>query len=271
MASTTPSARRGSQGLWTREQTLLAFKFYCETPFGQLHANNPKIIALAQLIGRTPGALAMKCVNFASLDPVIRGSGRSGLGNVSGLDREVWHEFHADWNALVDECNSISAKLQADDGNQSPPDSEILSPEDIDFTGETRTAVVRQRLRQAFFRRAVLSGYRSRCCISGVTDDRFLVASHIVAWRDDPSIRLHPANGICLSTIHDKAFDSYLFSLSDDMRIILSDQLRGTNDAFLKEVFWPIADKAINLPERFSPHPAFIARHREKMLGATGA
>lgn len=48
-------------------------------------------------------------------------------------------------------------------------------------------------------------------CVSGVSDARFLVASHIVAWKEDASIRLNPANGLCLSTIHDKAFDNHLF------------------------------------------------------------
>lgn len=40
---------------------------------------NPEIIHLAELIGRTPDAVAMKLVNFASLDPAITSTGRSGL------------------------------------------------------------------------------------------------------------------------------------------------------------------------------------------------
>jgi len=34
-----------------------------------------------------------------------------------------------------------------------------------------------------------------------------LVASHIVPWRSDPGNRLNPKNGLCLSAIHDRAFD----------------------------------------------------------------
>ena len=255
-----------STGNWTREQALLAFQFYCETPFGQLHAKNRNVIELANLLGRTPGALAMKCVNFASLDPAIRESGRSGLGNVSALDREIWNEFHANWGGLVEECESLLTTLQSEKG--APPTSQdtLLLPEDFDFTGETRTAIVQQRVKQDFFRRSVLSSYGHRCCISGVTDKRFLVASHIVAWRDDASIRLHPANGLCLSTIHDKAFDSHLFSLTDDRRIILSNQLRNTSDEFLRQVFWALDDKSISLPEKFAPDVAFVGRHRQKML-----
>jgi len=63
---------------WTREQLKLAFHLYCQLPFGKLHSRNAEIVELAQLIGRTPGAVAMKLVNFASLDPAITSTGRAG-------------------------------------------------------------------------------------------------------------------------------------------------------------------------------------------------
>jgi hypothetical protein len=66
---------------WSREQLKLAFHLYCQLPFGKLHSRNAEIVELAQLIGRTPSAVAMKLVNFASLDPAITSTGRAGLGN----------------------------------------------------------------------------------------------------------------------------------------------------------------------------------------------
>lgn len=254
-----------STGQWTREQSLLAFRFYCETPFGQLHAKNKNVIALAELIGRSPGALAMKCVNFASLDPEVRESGRTGLSNVSALDRAIWDEFHSNWDSLVEECESLLTTLHIGTGTPPSVEPDVLRPEDWDFTGETRLAIVKQRMKQNFFRRSVLSGYGYKCCISGVSNVRFLVASHIVAWREDASIRLHPANGLCLSTIHDKAFDCHLFSLTDDRRVILSAALKNTGDELLRQVFWPVEGMQINLPDKFSPRLEFIARHRERM------
>ena len=254
-------------GNWTREQSLLAFRFYCETPFGQLHSRNKNVIELAHLIGRSPSALAMKCVNFASLDPAIRESGRSGLSNASALDKEVWDEFHANWEGLVEECEALSAHLLRGEGKAQPPlgeDREFLEP---DFSAETRIALVRQRVKQAFFRKSVLSSYGGKCCISGVSEPRLLVASHIVPWSEDKTNRLNPSNGLCLSAIHDRAFDGYLFSLTDDHRIVLSKELERTKDAFLREVFWPAQDRQIALPERFQPDLSFVRRHREKMIG----
>ena len=251
---------------WSREQLLLAFQFYCENPFGKLHSRNKAIVDLANLIGRTPGALAMKCVNFASLDPKILDSGRTGLGNVSARDRAVWEEFHANWEGLVEECDRLHRYLRGWRGSESSSVADAPPHvEQTNFHGETRAAVVEQRVGQRFFRRAVLSGYGNKCCISGVTDRRFLIASHIVRWSEDPSIRLHPGNGLCLSAIHDKAFDNCLFSLSDDYRVILSRQLRDTKDAFLRDVFVHLEGFEISLPDKFVPESEFIARHRDRI------
>lgn len=254
---------------WTREQTKLAFHFYCQTPFGQLHSKNKSVIALASLIGRTPSALAMKCVNLASLDPAIIASGRTGLSNASQLDHNIWDEFHADWERLAVECEQLRQYLLHDRGLHDTPvpsDATGTNIDPTDYTGETRNAIVQQRVKQNFFRRAVLSSYRGRCCISGVSETRLLVASHIVPWSDDKVNRLNPSNGLCLSAIHDKAFDAHLFTLSDDWRVILSAPLKNSKDIFLREVFWPIADRSIELPERFMPEFSFIEKHRQAMF-----
>jgi len=250
---------------WTPEQLRLGFHLYCQLPFGKLHSRNPEIIELARLIGRTPSAVAMKLVNFASLDPAITSSGRRGLGNASQADREVWDEFHTNWDGLVEQAASLRISLSGNDDAQESPITDALDVEQ-DFTGGTRIALVQQRIKQNFFRRAVLSSYGEKCCVSGVSSKRFLVASHIVAWRDDASIRLHPANGLCLSVIHDKAFDSHLFSLTDDYHIVLSEQLKQTRDDFLRKIFLPIDGLQIRLPERFRPEIEFLQRHRDRMF-----
>lgn len=254
---------------WSREQVMIAFYFYCQTPFGQLHGRNKKVIELAELIGRTPDAVAMKCTNIASLDPAILASGRVGLGNASKLDREIWNEFHADWERLTIECEGFIQFLRREHGQKpaiqpEASDNFVLS----DYTGQTRQALIQQRIKQDFFRRAVLSSYGGRCCISGVSDARLLIASHIVSWKEDKANRLNPSNGLCLSSIHDKAFDQHLFSLSDDRRVVLSKQLERTKDRFLQEVFWPTQDRPVAAPERFRPEADFLRRHREKMLEA---
>lgn len=75
---------------WTEEETRQALDLYRHTPFGQIDESNPEVVALAKANGRTPASIAMKLANFASLDPEITKTGRTGLSGASVLDRKVW-------------------------------------------------------------------------------------------------------------------------------------------------------------------------------------
>ena len=147
------------------------------------------------------------------------------------------------------------------------PENDTFLPED--FTGETRQVLMAQRIKQHFFRRAVLSSYRGRCCMSGLSEPRLLIASHIVPWSRDKTNRLNPSNGLCLSAIHDKAFDKGLISLTDDLRVMLSNDLVARDEPFIKVTFLPLQGHQIEVPERFRPEPAFLARHRAEVFLGT--
>ena len=261
-AMTVPN-NMASSSRWTEDQLKLAFYLYCQLPFGKLHSRNPEIIHLAGLLGRTPSALAMKLVNFASLDPAITSTGRKGLDGASNLDREIWNKFHADWEKLAVECEMLRRNLDATTPIKDEAD-ELLVPED--YTGETRRVVTEQRIKQNFFRRAVLSSYRGRCCMSGLSDARLLVASHIVPWSKDKANRLNPSNGLCLSAIHDRAFDKGLITLTDDFKIVISEELKRKNEPFITEVLLPLNGRTIEPPERFAPQAEFIAWHRSALF-----
>lgn len=256
-----------SSGRWTKNQLKLAFHLYCQLPFGKLHSRNPEIAELANLIGRTPSAVAMKLVNFASMDPAITSSGRSGLGNASAMDREIWNEFHTDWEGLAMECERLRLQLDPSRASYVMDEEQASDLESQnDFSGETRKVLTEQRIKQNFFRRAVLASYRGRCCMSGLSEPRLLVASHIVPWSKDRSNRLNPRNGLCLSAIHDKAFDKGLISLTDDLCVLIADELKTKHDAFIEQILLPIAGHKIELPERFAPSLEFVKHHRESVF-----
>lgn len=248
---------------WTKEQVKLAFHLYCQIPYGRIYGSNPEIIKLSKIIGRTADAVAMKMLNIASLDPAITSTGRVGLGNASALDREVWNEFHSDWERLAVECQLLRQQL---DKNVEMDESEsnALIPED--FTGETRQIISEQRIKQSFFRRAVLSSYRGRCCMSGLSESRLLIASHIVPWSQYKANRLNPSNGLCLSAIHDRAFDKGLITLTDDFKIVVSKELERRDEPFINEVLLPLNGRTIEQPQRFTPQAEFIAWHREVLF-----
>jgi predicted restriction endonuclease len=175
----------------------------------------------------------------------------------------VWAEFHSDWEKLAMECEFLRQNLDANFSTIDEADEQFMLE---DFTGETRKVVTEQRIKQTFFRRAVLSSYRGRCCMSGLSEPRLLIASHIVPWSKDKANRLNPSNGLCLSAIHDRAFDKGLITITDDFKIVVSKELKQKKESFVTEVLLPLDGQTIELPERFVPQQEFIAWHRNQLF-----
>ena len=179
---------------WTRQQLLVAFSLYCKMPFGKLHSRNPEIIKYAEFLGRTPSALAMKLTNIASLDPAITVTGRKGLKGASKADRLMWDEMQNGWEHFVIQSeNAINEVLsKASIEHSVIQDDQDSAEEQQDYTGETKIVTSKTRVGQSFFRKAVLSAYDNKCCITGLSVPQLLVASHIVPWSVDRENRLNP-------------------------------------------------------------------------------
>lgn len=248
---------------WTRDQLIVALGLYCKLRFGQFHRNNALVIEYAERIGRTPSALAMKLSNFASLDAKITESGRSGLKGASALDKEIWNEFMERPAVFMAEIEGAVPDLFIDGE----------SGEEIREAGshfeEDEYASTKRRKGQGAFREAVLSSYEFRCCVTGLEDTRFLVASHIKPWAQDKENRLNPHNGLCLSTLFDRAFDIGLISFSDDFRLMVSSQLKEqSRNAHISESFLAREGVEMVSPSKFYPDPAFLTWHRSKLFKA---
>ena len=249
---------------WTREQTLVAFRLYCRTPFGKLHRLNPEIIALGTLLDRTPSAVGIKAVNFASLDPVQRERGIVALANVSGLDTQVWSEFEANPEAVAAEAEAAYERLSAVvPAELQPPSSEVPlipdGPTDLERT-------VRVRRVQGFFRAAVLASYGSRCAVTGLDVPELLNASHIVPWSASVERRADPRNGLCLNALLDRTFDRGLISFADDLTVIVSDRLTQHPIADPLLAVGGLSGRKLTLPVRFAPDLAALAYHRERVF-----
>jgi putative restriction endonuclease len=249
---------------WTREQRLLAFDLYCQTPFGKMHKTNPAIVQLAGQIGRTPSAVAMKLSNLASLDPAITSTGRSGLGSASKQDRAIWDEYHANWEKLAVESQKARDALPKSTRDQPQMTASLLDESPENYEGLNKRVLTSVRLKQSFFRGAILSSYQSRCCMSGITEPKLLVASHILPWGIDKSNRLNPRNGLCLSALHDRAFDQGLITVTPDYRVIVSKQLqKQRKNQFVIDGLLRIHGERITLPDKFWPSHEFLEWHNK--------
>lgn len=260
---------------WTREHALIALNLYGKLLFGQFHHNNPLIMDVASRMGRTPSSLAMKLSNLASLDPVQRARGIRGLSGASQQDREMWNEFHSNLNELGTESEQLLHDLFTTDNDREvdflerdmirlEPSMKLTAP-----SGPTESlAAVKVRRGQQFFRQTVLNSYGVRCCITGINVPRLLVASHIKPWRDFPNERLDPRNGLCLSSLHDAAFDAGLVTLDSNFRLLLSKDLKRYFPLpVLEQNFVPFEGLVIRLPDKLAePAPEFVRHHRTKIF-----
>jgi hypothetical protein len=254
---------------WTHEHRLIALNLYCKLPFGKLHKGNPIIKEVAAKMGRTASSLAIKLCNFASLDPVLQARGIVGMTGAANDDRILWAEFQKNVASLGVESEELLHDLFTQDESK---EIDFLAPDKVRLvapSGPTETqATVKVRRGQQFFRQSVLAAYEVRCCISGINVPRLLVASHIKPWGKFPADRLNPRNGLCLSTLHDAAFDAGLITLDDKLNVVLSKRLRSFfPQPALEQNFVPFEGKTIRLPEKLAePSGDFLRYHRNEVF-----
>src|SRR5690554_2780326 len=242
---------------WTKEETIIAFNVYCKVPFKSSSKTNPTIIKYANIIGRSPSALNMKVGNFGRLDPELKKQGITGLVNGSKLEEVVWNEFNGNWDKLAFESEKLIAEFQ----NRTIEEIETINIEDLP-KGEDREITIKARVNQGFFRSTILSSYNLKCCITGLSIPDFLVASHIKPWSKDKDNRTNPHNGICLNSIHDKAFDRGFITVTSDFKILVSNYFDDySNDNAVNDFFKKHQNQPIILPDRFLPSKEFLDYH----------
>lgn len=247
---------------WTWEETVIAFNVYCKIPFSHGVKTNPTIIKYANILGRTPSALAMKIGNIARLDPELKARGISGLKHGAKMEEKVWEEFYGDWDRLAFESEKLIAEFEHKD---------IENLIDINLSklpkGEERERIVRERVNQQFFRHAVLSAYDTKCCITGLGIPELLEAAHILSWKEDEHNRTNPHNGLCLNSLHHKAFDMGFITITPDFLILISENLNefDENEA-IKKFFSTYRNKKIFAPKKFLPSQEYLDFHSNNIF-----
>lgn len=251
---------KAGQRPWTRDELILAINLYCKLPFGKMHARNEEIKSLAVLLGRSPGSVARKLGNFASIDPTLQARGIKGLSNTSKLDVEVWNEFYSNWDDRFVESEKSLARIQ---GTTIEKKYELLIEPTI--VGEDRLRSVKVRLNQSLFRTIVLTNFDNQCCITKIGNPELLVAGHIKQWSEDERNRLNPRNGLCLNALHDRAFEKGLITITGDFRIRISSSLMKRSALkSIKDNFSVFDGKLISMPRKFTPDPEFLKFHNQE-------
>lgn len=91
--------------------------------------------------------------------------------------------------------------------------------------------------------------------------------SHIVPWNQSSNHRTNPQNGLCLSRLHDGAFDRGLITLDEQLRLVVSRELVGYFDnRILKASFLDFEGQQISRPSRFLPDQNLLDVHRQTIF-----
>lgn len=149
------------------------------------------------------------------------------------------------------EVDGVNYLLEATDSTMlgiSPPDR------------TEREGLVLSRVGQGLYRKMLQFKWNNRCAVTQVDEQKVLIASHIVPWKDSTdSERLDPENGILLSPNLDALFDKHLISFNNNKKIIISNSLSSFNTQALG--IYP----DMQLVDITSGMKPFLERHRESM------
>lgn len=127
------------------------------------------------------------------------------------------------------------------------------------LTGLEKELITKYRIGQTNFRTTLLS-HEKKCKICGLSNESFLIASHIKPWSvSDKFEKVDTNNGFLLCPHHDKLFDGGYISFQDDGEIIIS-SLINKNDQSLMNINSKIKIKLNN------NNLKYLKYHRENIL-----
>lgn len=181
----------------------------------------------------------------------IQSTGRGNQGiYLAAISSELFHALvrFTDFTRIDEQINSKEVDEQVDN---------ILH---MDIPETTKEQLIKARRGQGLFRENLVS-IENQCRVTGITDKRFLIASHIKPWKDSTNIeRLDGNNGLLLSPHVDRLFDQGYLSFSDEGEILCVDETISN----VLEV-WGI-EPNINVGQFNPRQQAYLLYHRNNVF-----
>ena len=182
--------------------------------------------------------------SVSSKNPVTTASGSAAPESRSPLDLDM-DALAESLPLSEDEVSDFERRVRS--GSYEVPDS----------TATTKTRGSAQRV----FADEVKKNYKWRCALTGIQTRDFLIASHIVPWSVDETIRLDPSNGICLSVLVDRAFENGFLVIEDNLTVTV-DWDRVNQDLELKKQLSGYDGVKLSKPAKHPPKVDYLKRRR---------
>lgn len=169
-----------------------------------------------------------------------------------GIYKAIYPCFVVSIDAAMMRCRVTVGDALTND-YEHVPEELLVMPSQVDRRYAVREAKV--RLHQATFREMVLSAYSRKCAMTSLPVPELLEAAHIIPDSHDEGVS-EVRNGICLSRIHHRAFDSNLIGITPDFRIKVSERLLELTDGpILEEGIKALDGKTMSIPKEKSLRP----------------
>lgn len=179
---------------------------------------------------------------------------------------ETYMDLDPDPEILFDSVNSkilgpIAFRRKKTVAKPQPTPTKVVNPLDTEAT--FGTGVREERKFQQQLKRDMVSLYNGRCCVCGLDRQEFLIASHIVGVKVDPSIAADRHNCLLLCVLHDRAMERGYFGLRDDYTIVANHDKPLRHPIMVREIVKREGQR-IHFPNdlSFCPSVEFIRRHR---------
>lgn len=136
-----------------------------------------------------------------------------------------------------------------------PEVESIISNQELTTT--EKQSIILSRRGQGQYRESLVKLWR-KCSISGYSDTRLLVASHIKPWsKSDNFERIDKFNGLLLLPTFDKLFDLGFIGFNDKGNIHISNELKNPQEILINE------EVKINIQRN---HIKFLTYHLEHVF-----
>ncbi len=179
------------------------------------------------------------------------------------LNREILIESVNSMAVVFKRAAALAHSLpnQAEDDFESVLKAELNKlPDNIKNTEVER--MVRQRVGQDIYRRAMLEYWGEACAVTGVSIPSILRASHALPWAkcETDAQRLDVFNGFLLTANLDALFDRFLISFNKYGNIIISEKISEKDKALLG------LTSALKLRWVAEEHEKYLRIHRARLL-----
>ena len=194
---------------------------------------------LIQRLGLEAGTVgALSLISTESGSEVIVTESEDAFGHLldaaqNVLEAVISGQIEISAQELVDSLPQVGPKPESfnPDQDEAPLTDDLkaeLSSSELELAATEAPRVVRERIGQQRYRKALEQLWDGKCAVTGVSEPCLLRASHAKPWAECETgkERLSPFNGFLLNVALDALFDKFLISFADDGSILLAPSLK---------------------------------------------